>query len=219
MADGRGARYDACWGYRQLDARRYEQRRYGGGVRRLNLRLLERALRRALAGVESGQLVLDTPCGTGILGRVFSALRLRVMGMDISPAMLEVARERPHALGHVRADLEVPPFRAGSFDVVVCVRFLMLLPVESRPRVLRTLALLTRGRLIVSVSHPYTFKGLGRAVRRMLGGRLKKSRRFDRAALAAEVAAAGLRLERIIRVMPLFSEVWLVVMRKPAATT
>ena len=36
------ADYDARWGYRQLDARRYERRRYGGAIRRLNHRLLER---------------------------------------------------------------------------------------------------------------------------------------------------------------------------------
>jgi len=210
------ADYDARWGYRAFDARRYERRRYGGLVRALNLRLLERALGRALAGVGRRALVLDVPCGTGILGRFFAARGLRVVGADISPAMLAVARGRDHALGHVRADLETPPCRRGTFDAVICARFLMHLPAESRPRVLRTLAGLTRGPLVATVCHPYTLKSLGRSVRRLLGRAVKRSPRLTRRALAAEVEAAGLQLERVIPVLPLLSEVWVVVLGKRA---
>src|SRR6185436_10136523 len=103
------ADYDARWGYRRLDARRYEQRRYGSLIRRLNLRLLDRTLLRALAGVDGRRLLLDLPCGTGIVGDYLSSHGFRVVGADISPAMLEVASERAHALGLVRADLESPP--------------------------------------------------------------------------------------------------------------
>src|SRR5215470_1455672 len=105
------ADYDARWGYRGLDARRYEQRRYGGLVRRFNLRLLERALARALGGVEPHGLVLDVPCGTGILADCLRARGFRIVGADISPAMLAIAHGRGPTLGHVRADLEVPPWR------------------------------------------------------------------------------------------------------------
>src|SRR5439155_910055 len=127
------------------DAHRYERRRYGGAVRRLNHRLLERALGRALTGLAPGALVLDAPCGTGILGPFLARRGLRAIGADISPAMLAVARERDGAVGHVRADLELPPLRPRSVDAVVCTRFLMHLPAASRPRVLGTLAALARG--------------------------------------------------------------------------
>jgi 2-polyprenyl-3-methyl-5-hydroxy-6-metoxy-1,4-benzoquinol methylase len=210
------ANYDARWGYRRLDARRYERRRYGGIVRRLNLRLLERALARALAGVPAGGLVLDVPCGTGILGGFLAARGLRVVGADISPAMLDVAHARAGAVGHVRADLELPPYRPGSFDAVVCARFLMHVPAGDRPRLLRTLAELTRGPLVATVCHPWTVKSLGRSIRRALGAHAKRSPRLTRAALAAEVEAAGLSLERVIPVLPILSETWVAVMRKPA---
>src|SRR5205809_837017 len=127
------ADYVARWGYRTLDARRYERRRYGGRMRRLNLRLLEWALARALSGVAPDGLVLDVPCGTGILARFLAARGFRVIGTDLSPAMLAVAHERPEALGHVRADLEMPPYPPGTFDAVVCTRFLMPLPAGRRP--------------------------------------------------------------------------------------
>ena len=213
------ADYDARWGYREFDARRYERRRYGGLVRGLNLRLLQRALGRGLADVGGRRLVLDVPCGTGILGAFLAGRGFRFVGADISPAMLDVARGRDHALGHVRADLEAPPYRPGTFDAVVCARFLMHLPAESRPGVLRTLAGLTRGPLVATVCHPYTLKSFGRAVRRMLGRSVKRSPRLTRRALAAEVQAAGLRLERVIPVLPFLSEVWVVVIRNRAAST
>src|SRR6516165_10751232 len=122
------ADYDARWGYRTLDARRYERRRYGSVLRRLNLRLLERALGRALRGVDGRRLVLDVPCGTGIVGRYLAEQGFRVVGADISSAMLAVASERESAVGLLRADLERPPWRPGAFDAVVCARFLMHLP-------------------------------------------------------------------------------------------
>ena len=210
------ADYDARWGYRDFDARRYEQRRYGGLVRGLNLRLLDRALRRALRDVDGRRLVLDIPCGTGIIGDHLSTCGFEIIGADISRAMLGVAADREHALGLVRADLEAPPWRPGSFDAVVCARFLMHLPPGARPRVLRTLAGLTRGPLVATVCHPYTVKSLGRWLRRRLGRPAKRSPRLTRQALAAEVAAAGLRLERVIPVLPLLSEVWVVVIRNRA---
>jgi hypothetical protein len=81
---------------------------------------------------------------------------------------------------------------------------------------LRTLAELSRGPLVATVCHPYTVKSAGRALRRALGGRAKRSPRLTRRQLAAEVEAAGLRLERVIPVLPLLSEVWVVVIRNPS---
>jgi len=210
-APSEDAHYDARWGYRSFDARRYEARRYGGVVRRMNHRLLERALARGLAGVRRGGVVLDAPCGTGVLADFLRGLGFHIVGADISPAMLEVAKERGPVVGHVRADLERPPLRPGCVDAVVSTRFLMHLPAELRPRVLRALATLARGPVVATVCHPYTVKSFGRAVRGALGWHVKKSPRLTRPVLEAEVAAAGLRLERVIPVMPLLSEVWVIV--------
>jgi hypothetical protein len=127
--------------------------------------------------------------------------------------MLAVARERVPAVA--RVDLEAPPWRPRSFAAVVCARFLMHVPAADRPRVLRTLAELAEGPLIATVCHPYTVKSFGRALRRLLGGRPKQSARLTRAELAAEVRAAGLVLRRVIPVLPLLSEVWVVVITNP----
>ena len=114
-------------------------------------------------------------------------------------------------IGPVRADLERPPLRPGSVDAVVSTRFLMHLPAELRPRVLASLARLSRGPVVATVCHPYTIKTFGRTVRGALGFKTKKSARITRRELDAEVASAGLRLERVIPVMPILSEVWVIV--------
>jgi SAM-dependent methyltransferase len=215
MAEPVAGRYDARWGYRTLDAERYERRRYGSPGRRFNLRLLERALSRALEAVPAGGLVLDAPCGTGILWSFLRRKGFRVVGADISPAMLAVARRRSESLGQMRADLEQPPCRPGSVDAVVSNRFMMHLPPDVRPQVLRALADLARGPVIATISHPYTYKSFQRALRRMLGAKVKRSPRLTRRALVAEAASVGLRVERVIPVLPLLSEVWVVVLSTP----
>ncbi|HZP40091.1 MAG TPA: class I SAM-dependent methyltransferase [Candidatus Binatia bacterium] len=213
--------YVARRGYQAIDARRYERRRYGTRVRRLNLRRLEGVLARALADVPRDRPVLDVPCGTGILLDSLAAQGFRVVASDISPAMLSVTRPRAAALGLgcVRADLESPPYRPRSFGAVVCVRFLMHLDSAQRVRVLRGLAELTSGPVVGTVCHPYTWKSFARAVRRWLGGRAKRSPRLTRRALEAEVSAAGLQLESVTPVLPVFSEVWVVVIRTPRSSS
>ena len=68
-----------------------------------------------------GERVLDAGCGTG---RYFSRLlagRSRVVGVDFSVGMLEVARRRDPAVPLVAADLQWTwPFCDGAFDAVLC---------------------------------------------------------------------------------------------------
>jgi SAM-dependent methyltransferase len=211
------ASYDARFGYRQIDVLRYERRRYGSPVRRFNLRLVVRAILSGLENVPAGGLVLDAPCGTGILGEPLRARGLQVVAADISPAMLDVAHARGVGRGWVRADLERPPFQVASFDGVVCNRFLMHLPSATRVAVLRAMASISRGPLVVTVCHPYTVKSGLRALRRFVGAHAKRSPRITRPELESEVAAAGLRLVRLIPVMPLLSEIWVAVLDRPSA--
>ena len=205
--------YPARWGYRGIDVRRYEARRYGGGRRRLNFLALERRLRAVLRDVPAGGAVLDAPCGTGILTRLFASLGLRVTSLDISAAMLEASVERSPGRAHVRADVERLPFAAGAFDAVVCNRFLMHVPEDVRPALLRELARVSRGPVVVTLCHPYTLKSFTRALRRTLGMRARRPPRLGMAQIRREAEAAGLRLERVTTVVPLFSEVWVAVLR------
>ncbi|MFI8262391.1 class I SAM-dependent methyltransferase [Streptomyces sp. NPDC085665] len=80
----------------------------------------------AAAGVSDADRVLDIGCGTGETTRDLArqATGGRVLGVDLSSAMLRVARQRAAAGGlhnadFVQADAQVHPFPAAAFDVAV----------------------------------------------------------------------------------------------------
>ncbi|MEU5265274.1 class I SAM-dependent methyltransferase [Amycolatopsis sp. NPDC021455] len=116
----------------------------------------ERPAALALAGDVAGRRILDAGCGSGPL---FAALREEgavVTGIDQSPAMLELARQRLGEDADLRvADLADPlPFADGEFDDVVASLVLHYLrdwdPVLAEVR----RVLKPGGRLIASVNHP-----------------------------------------------------------------
>jgi ubiquinone/menaquinone biosynthesis C-methylase UbiE len=87
-------------------------------------RLLERA---ALA---PGERVLDVACGTGIVARLAKE-RVgdgRVVGADLSPQMLEVARALAPSIEWREANAGALPFEGASFDVVLCQQGLQFFP-------------------------------------------------------------------------------------------
>jgi ubiquinone/menaquinone biosynthesis C-methylase UbiE len=77
---------------------------------------------------------LDVGCGTGFLALELAARGHRVIGVDLAPTMLGLARQKAAALGlAVRsrfeaADAENLPFAAGSFDLVISRHLLWTLP-------------------------------------------------------------------------------------------
>jgi malonyl-CoA O-methyltransferase len=65
-----------------------------------------------------GLTVLDAGCGSGRYLRELADRGARTIGMDLSPAMLERARQTTTRI--TRADLRALPFDAMSIDLVVC---------------------------------------------------------------------------------------------------
>ncbi len=99
-------------------AREYDTAVHGRHARRLHAAVM------AAVGTFSFADVLDVGCGTGAtLAAVVAAhARARAWGVDLSPEMIAVARERLESRAEVQvADAERLPFRDGSVDVVVCV--------------------------------------------------------------------------------------------------
>jgi SAM-dependent methyltransferase len=75
------------------------------------------------ARVRSGQRLLDVGCGTGVVAVTAARRGAQVTGLDLTPALLERARENAQLAGvsidwH-EGDAENLPFDDGAFDVVV----------------------------------------------------------------------------------------------------
>jgi SAM-dependent methyltransferase len=75
------------------------------------------------AGISSGARVLDVGCGTGVVAITAARLGARVEAIDLTPQLLERARENARIakvdIEFREADAEDLPFRDGEFDVVV----------------------------------------------------------------------------------------------------
>jgi SAM-dependent methyltransferase len=74
----------------------------------------------ALLGLPAGARVLDAACGFGRFAAALLALGCDVVGVDISPAALAVARQRCPGPEYVVGDL-TQPLALGPFDAIVNV--------------------------------------------------------------------------------------------------
>ena len=77
---------------------------------------------RAAADIQPGQQVLDVACGTGVLARgLWPHLGDgTVIGLDINPEMLTVARQQAPKLDWRQGAAEQLPFADNQFDRVTC---------------------------------------------------------------------------------------------------
>ena len=75
------------------------------------------------AAVREGQRVLDVACGTGVAAITAARRGARVTGLDLTPELLERARENSHIarvdIDWHEGDVEQLPFGDAAFDVVL----------------------------------------------------------------------------------------------------
>jgi ubiquinone/menaquinone biosynthesis C-methylase UbiE len=151
----------------------YDRRRFYGLIGRYKNWALERALSKALAALGPKSVVLDMPCGTGRIDNWLLRSELRVVAADVSLEMLQHARRQidptPLWLGLVRADATALPLRSGSIDAVVSIRFFHLLERSLQTVVLRELARVAKGWLVVEYQCDFPAKAVKRALLRLVG--------------------------------------------------
>jgi SAM-dependent methyltransferase len=77
----------------------------------------------SIAGIRPKQAVLDVGCGTGVVALTAARLGAHVCGVDLTPDLLERARQNSRTAGVEidwrEGDAEALPFPDGQFDIVL----------------------------------------------------------------------------------------------------
>lgn len=112
---------------------------------------------RSMLGEVRGRRVLDAGAGSGGILRDLVDAGAQAVGVDGSPEMLRLAREKVgDAAELIVADLAAPlPFEDGRFDDVVCSLALHNLRDWEGPLAEFRRVLVPGGRLLLSVEHPF----------------------------------------------------------------
>jgi len=134
--------------------------------------------------------VADLGCGTGTVAVLLAEAGHRVRGLDLSGGMLAVARGKAATAGvrveFAQGDASVPPYPAGSCDVVLVRHVLWALPDPDAALANWVRLLRPDGRLVLVEGHWFTGAGLTAAACETLVRRHRTSsvvRRLDDPAL------------------------------------
>lgn len=201
----------------------YRQRRYRGVFQRLVAWREHQLARRLLAVPYAGcnGHIVDMPCG---YGRFYSLLRshnLSVSAMDQSQAMVDLYREssgfrdvEDHA---ERADILQPlPARASEAGRAFCIRlFQHLHHGELRVAALRTLAANER-QIVMTYYDDGCLHYWSKKALMWLKGKKVRVKMIPRTTFESEVAEAGLRIVKRIKLLPgLHAQTWVVLAPAP----
>jgi ubiquinone/menaquinone biosynthesis C-methylase UbiE len=141
--------------------------------------------------------IVDLGCGTGSLAVLLAQAGHEVTGIDSSPQMLALAREKAATAGVrvdlARADAADPPFGPASAEVVLCRHVLWSLPDRDAALANWTRLLRPAGRLVLVEGSWATGVGLAAAECRELVLRHRGAARVRQ--LAADTALWGRRVD------------------------
>jgi SAM-dependent methyltransferase len=109
-------------------------------------RLQEQAWNRGLerCALPADSLVLDVGCGTGRWLARYQERRLRPVGLDATPGMLEQAANRNLSCPLVAALAQTLPFRNEAFDLVSAVTVIQHIPPDGQREALKEMARVLR---------------------------------------------------------------------------
>jgi len=197
-------------------AERYDRERFSSLPGRVFNTLEQSVIRRAFAQVPLTSTILDLPCGTGRLAEALLKQGHKVVGIDVSPAMLDVARRKLAGFGdrfqsRVADVRELARSESKVYDAALCARVLMHFPLDQQITFLRAVAQLTRGPVVFTQSLSTAYQRQRRRIKRMLRNANPAHHPITEAELASLLAGAGLREVRRFRVARLISEEMVVI--------
>lgn len=188
-------------------AESYRDRRFSSSRRWRWTDLRERSIvAQFLSRLPAGALILDIPCGAGRLAGLCVEANMDYVGADVSLPMLGLAREAIPGSSLLCADAGQLPFRARLFDAVTAVRLLhRIRGREVRVRMLKEMARVTHGPLLVTYYLRWNIRG----VQRWLRGRYPGVTLRD---ILLDARCAGLQLSRAIPLRRWTQQEWFFVL-------
>ena len=223
MTIGYGKNWNPVEHYKDVEvARRYDQERFTSLAGRLFNAREKAIVRRIFADIGPGAVIVDVPCCTGRLAEELVRNGHSVVGIDISPAMLEVAREKmarhPGKFETVVHDARRLQELGRTFDAALCARVLMHFPLEEQVAFLRGVVSVCRGRIAITQGLDSSYHRLRRRVKRLLGNQAPAVYPLTGAMIGHLLDACGLREVRRDYVFPGVSEAFILVAEKRAGT-
>ena len=110
---------------------------------------------------QEGMHVLDVGCGTGTNLMLYHQAGCKVFGIDLSPAMVEVAQKKLGDRAEIRqGDASKMAYSDGLFDLVIGFLTLHEMPSQIRPAVISEMARVMKpdGRILLIDYHPGPFR-------------------------------------------------------------
>jgi ubiquinone/menaquinone biosynthesis C-methylase UbiE len=184
-------------------------------------------IERCLNAIPAGSRVLDLPCGTGRLTRLLVERGYRVTGADVSEAMLARARENyqtyqrqtnaqaPDVQFSVR-DVLSTGFKSDEFDGVTCIRlFHHFSEADTRRKALAELARICRGPIVVTFLNSFALDRFSSWFKARFRRRKPASQQpISYQTFAADIAAAGLEIDKKIAAHWGISSRWFLVLSR-----
>jgi len=172
--------------------REYDRRRFGRGGGRYVAWKEEATIRELIRQMElgPGAVALDCPSGTGRFVPLLRNAGLRVVGIDISPAMLELTAS--FGVPCVRASADALPLSSNSLSLWLMSRFAFHFS-DLHPLFREAARVLAPGGWLLFDIYHWTPRSWLPGDQRWLGGRVHT---HSRAQLAGWLAESGLELVR-----------------------
>lgn len=203
--------WDPVEHYKDVEiAERYDAERFTSLAGKVFNTLEKRNVRNAFIDLPTKAHIIDIPCGTGRLAEVLLDNGYHVTGIDISPAMLEVARRKLTRFGN-RFNTRVCDARKLSelgmtFDAALCARVLMHFPLSEQINFLKGIKSVTLGRIVFTQSYDTQYQRARRRIKKLLRHANPASYPITEDDLQRLLTETGLHEVRRFRVMPLISE-------------
>ena len=154
-------------------AKEYDRVRFSSLAGRVFNAQEKRIIQECFKGLPRETIILDIPCGTGRLAETLLESELKVHGADISPEMLEVAKERLARYGkHFTTETMDAFTLTGSeqqFKAALCARVLMHFPLDDQIKFVCGVASITQSRIVINHSLNSPYQRFRRWVKKLLG--------------------------------------------------